>query len=322
MSSIAEIQARHALELAGLDAGVPMKSRASVNNQVWMTQDHVVRLNTSPTTRLRREATLIPELPPEVGRPELVASGDGPGRQVEWQVALRLPGEPLSRVWTSMTGDDRDRAMTRLARSLKALHDAEAPPGLPRGASLQLVDVANHQLRESVLEVSTRRLLRPGAAVTVEHFIDQHEGSLAYAPAAHKLIHGDLVFENVMWDGAEIYLLDFEFCRRAPRDLDLDVLLRFCGYPQLHSPPDVAASMHASQFGDVPRRLQAAYPEMFCGEYLFDRLRLYALGFELRTLLDPDQSPLALELSNDRVDALLEGRSHLDWLRSSSPAPR
>ncbi|MCH7789260.1 MAG: aminoglycoside phosphotransferase family protein [Acidobacteria bacterium] len=319
MSSLAEIHARRALEQAGLDPAAPLVTLMSVNNQVWMTTEHVVRLNMSPTTRLQREARLTPTLPPEVSRPTLVASGNGVGREIEWQVAERVAGNPLSRVWTAMGSDERDRAMARLARSLKALHDSDAPAGLERGTALQLVDVASDHLRESALEVSRRRLLRPSAAFAVEHFIETHEAALAYAPPAHKLIHGDLVFENIMWDGREIYLLDFEFCRSAPRDVDLDILLRFCGYPQLHAPPDVAATLNASQFSDVPRRLQTSYPELFCGDYLFDRLRLYALGFELRTLLDPDQSPMALEFSNDRVEALLEGRSHLDWLRSTSP---
>jgi aminoglycoside phosphotransferase (APT) family kinase protein len=294
MSSLAELHARRALEQAGLDPAVPMLTIESVNNQVWLTQDHVVRLNMTPTTRLHREAMLTPTLPPEVSRPTLIASGNGAGKEIEWQIARRLPGHPLSRVWKTMGPDERDRAMLRLGESLKALHETDAPPGLERGASLQLVDVATHQLREAAREVSARRVLRPGAAVSIEHFIETHEGALAYAPAAHKLIHGDLVFENIMWDGQRIYLLDFEFCRSAPRDLDLDVLLRFCGYPQLHAPSEVAATLHASQFSDVPRRLQAGYPELFCGDHLLDRLLIYALGFELRILLDPEQSPAAL----------------------------
>src|SRR5690606_22131923 len=49
---------------------------------------------------------------------------------------------------------------------------------------------------------------------------------------ADTLIHGDLHFENVLWDGYVITaVLDFEFSRGAPIDLELDVLLRFCAFP-------------------------------------------------------------------------------------------
>jgi aminoglycoside phosphotransferase (APT) family kinase protein len=53
------------------------------------------------------------------------------------------------------------------------------------------------------------------------------------------LIHGDLTFENILWDGERITaLLDFEWARQGPPDLDLDILLRFCAYPHLHVAPD------------------------------------------------------------------------------------
>ena len=42
-------------------------------------------------------------------------------------------------------------------------------------------------------------------------------------------VHGDLTFENVLWDGDQVTaLIDFEWARGAPSDLELDVLLRFC----------------------------------------------------------------------------------------------
>ena len=58
---------------------------------------------------------------------------------------------------------------------------------------------------------------------------------------APTLVHGDLTFENVLWDPPSsriTAILDFEWARRGPADLDLDVLLRCVAYPKLHVAAD------------------------------------------------------------------------------------
>ncbi len=56
------------------------------------------------------------------------------------------------------------------------------------------------------------------------------------------LTHGDLTFENMLWDGSDLRaILDFEWSRTAPANVDLDVLLRMCCYPFLHVGPSGSA---------------------------------------------------------------------------------
>ena len=100
------------------------------------------------------------------------------------------------------------------------------------------------------------------------------------------MIHGDLTFENVLWDGdAVTAIIDFEWARPAPRDLELDVLLRFCAYPFLHVADDYEAQTKAEAYEDVPSWLAEDYPQLFTTPDLRDRLRVYAIAFEVRQLL-------------------------------------
>ena len=105
-------------------------------------------------------------------------------------------------------------------------------------------------------------------------------------PAAWVLVHGDLHFENVMWwEGHLSAVLDFEFARRAPRDLDLATLLRFCANPRLHVADDYAADTRAGDYRQVPGWLWEVYPELFAASHLRDRLALYLLAFDLSQLV-------------------------------------
>jgi Ser/Thr protein kinase RdoA (MazF antagonist) len=134
---------------------------------------------------------------------------------------------------------------------------------------------------------------------------------------ATTLIHGDLTFENVLWDGdAVTAIIDFEWARPAPRDLELDVLLRFCAYPFLHVADDYEAQTKAEAYEDVPSWLAEDYPQLFTARDLRDRLRIYAIAFEIRQLLMLPPSAPARELSPrhplPRLLQLLTHRSYLD----------
>jgi hypothetical protein len=145
-------------------------------------------------------------------------------------------------------------------------------------------------------------------------------GDAVLDPGPHHLVHGDLTFENVLWDGSTLTgLIDFEWSRCAPADLDLDVLLRFCAYPAAHLPAHLEDQAFPADFAQVPRWMAEVYPQLFSHPRLLDRLRLYAVGFEVRELLTTPRIPSVASLRPlhpyRRLRQLLDGLSHLDRFR-------
>ena len=137
------------------------------------------------------------------------------------------------------------------------------------------------------------------------------------------LVHGDLTFENVLWDGTNITaILDFEWARTSPPDVDLDVFLRFCCLPQFHVGDEWVARTRPEDYADVPWWLQEDYPELFAHPRQFDRLRLYAIAYDIRDLtMFPPPAP-ASKLNEhhalNRLRKLVSGRSHLDTLDTTT----
>jgi aminoglycoside phosphotransferase (APT) family kinase protein len=322
-SGLAVLRAKHALRAAGLETEVELTRASSVTNEVWLTPQYAIRVNRRPDHRLRREARLGPRLPPEVHYPEIVAYGTGTG--FDWLVVRRQPGNVLSRCWTTMAPAQRRVAVRQLAFMLRSLHattasvaldDVGAPQllqggqgqsptaplmdGLQRARSLPNVDTG---LIDALIELvrRTARALEPFDVPT--------------------LIHGDLTFENVLWDGEKVTaLIDFEWSRAAPADVDLDVLLRFCAYPALHVADDYAAQTKAEDYEDVPWWLREDYPQLFSFPHAVDRLRLFAIAFDMRQLLTspPDAPAHALppEHELNRLARLVARRSYLDHFAS------
>ena len=312
-------RAKHALEAAHLDANVELTRASSVTNEVWLTPDYAIRVNRRPDHRLRREAKLGPHLPPEVRYPEIVAYGTGTG--FDWLVVRRRPGNVLSRCWPTMAPAQRRLAIRQLAYMLRALHQSTSPVGLEDAGAPQLLQGGQGQNPTTPLLAGLQRAraLEHVDTATIDALVDiVRRTSRVLEPFdVQTLIHGDLTFENVLWDGDQVTaLIDFEWSRAAPADLDLDIILRFCAYPELHVATDYADQTKAADYEDVAWWLREDYPQLFGFPHALDRLRLYAIAFDIRDLLaSPPAAPatqLVPEHALNRLTRLVTRRSYLD----------
>jgi hygromycin-B 7''-O-kinase len=320
--SFAMARARRALAEAGLDYQMPLRRADSVTNEVWLSDEYVVRVNRRPNQRLRREAVLGPALPPEVGYPEVIGYGGALG--ADWLVLRRIGGVVLSRCWPTMEEDARREAVHQLAARMRAIHQFPPPLELPPTDSPQLLGAETGRATVAgLLDELDEALTLP----FIDRSLIEETREIVNRTAAHlepwyptTLIHGDLHFENVLWDGEKITaVLDFEYARPGPPDLELDVFLRFCAFPYLHVAEDYEHLTRAEDYASVPRWVAEAYPELFSGEHLYDRVRLFCIAYDVRDLmLHPPQRP-PREISQhhpyNRLSRTVRGHSHLN------PAP-
>jgi aminoglycoside phosphotransferase (APT) family kinase protein len=298
-----------------------------MNNEVWFAGTNVLRISTSQTTaRLAWEAQVAQVLPPTVPHAPVVSHGAT--EYGEWLIGRRIPGWPLSRGWGEMNGVQRRSATHQLADAMRGLHGCPGPmddhgpvvpPFLRDPASLE----CPHQLPASRLLALIERCAQlkgvdPGlfrAAADVVH----HCAAAFAGEPPRGLVHGDLHLENVLWDGSRLTaILDFEWARLAPPDLDLDVLLRFCADPELHVTADYKEKVRRHDYANVPNWLREGYPALFGHPRLRDRLTLYALAYDVRHLLtDPPRQTLDSlpgHHAYHRIRRVVEGRTHLSWM--------
>ena len=321
---MAMARARHALLHAGLDSTVDLEPASSVTNEVWMSDTHVIRVNRRPNQRLRREAVLGPSLPAEIGYPMVVSYGGQMG--ADFLVVLRVPGQPLAHCWPDMTRAQRRRAVSQIAAKLRRLHQTPGPANLP------LID-APQMLRGDTLSPVMSLLVALDQARSLPHvdrFMMDDVEQLVYqlSPAIEPfgsdyLVHGDLTFENILWDGADVTaILDFEWSRTAPADVDLDVFLRMCCYPQLHVADAHYDRTRTEDYADIPWWLADDYPELFETPRQYDRLKLYSIAYDLRDLTMFPPSAPANQLNElhslNRLRSTVDGRSHLDLLDAAT----
>lgn len=288
-NGFAEIRARKALQEAGLPHDGPLARANSTRNEVFIATDHVIRFNQMPNQRLSREAALCHSLPDHSWTPEVVAYGGRPGS--DYLIVSRRPGNSLSRCWPHMARAERKDAIQQFTRYLRELHRLPACDRVPA------MDWTPHLLGgetpTAALMAGLDRLdglpgIDRGLVAGARDIVADIGDCLADFDDS-RLVHGDLSLENVLWDGRTVTaIVDFEWCRGGPADLDLDVLARYFAIPHAHVSAEAERWQRPEDYDEVPGWMATVYPELFSHPRLEDRLLIFALAFEVRdTLSNP-----------------------------------
>ncbi len=288
--------AAHRLELLARTLPFPVGGARLVpsnNNDVWRVEAGYLRVAwRGDRGRLAREAELLCRLRGAVPVPEVLDCG-GDDR-LSWSLTAAVPGTPLDGLctWPAPAGL-RDIAR-EVAGLLRALHSWPLPADLAGMLGRPVADP--DPLRRAGAEVV---LLPPSSALGLIPaarqlpFVDH--GMLVAAAGRIRdlgeladtgggvLLHGDFYLSNVLVrDGHASALIDFEFARTGPPDLELISVIRAL---------DVE-----TRFG-VPRPpllawLAQDYPELFAAADLHRRLWLYAIAYTIRHIIfwPPDRA--------------------------------
>jgi aminoglycoside phosphotransferase (APT) family kinase protein len=290
--------------------GAPLEPMRGWSNAIWASEAHVVRISSGRFEQsLSHEAAVFAVLP-QAPCPRVVAIGRV-GRR-EWMIQTRMPGAPLMQCWPNLTWAERELAVRSLAQAVRVVHATpfgsalREPPwraaALRPGGDLS-VALRVHPLHyRRLLEANRERRTAPAALLDrAGAFIAQRLDS--FAADNDVLVHGDIAFGNVIWDGAVVRLVDFEAAGAAPPDRELDVLLRFLDAPETFSPEAGSRALYEPVIG----WLRDAYPEVLAHPALVERLEVYDALWELVQLMNfPADHP---RRTVARLEAILSGRA-------------
>jgi hygromycin-B 7''-O-kinase len=258
----------------------------SNNNDVWRLDTGYLKVAwRGDRGRLAREADLLTRLGGHLPVPRVLDCGGD--ERLSWSLTAARPGVPFEQ----LCADPAPPGVRDLARQsavlLRALHSWPVPGDLAWQLSRPRTDP--DPLRRAGAEL----VVLPGSAALgliplamelpyVDHgVLDAAAGRLAElgdlaVDGGEVLLHGDFYVSNILvQDGHVSGLLDFEFSRMGPPDLELISLVRALdaeGRAGLRRPPLLAW-------------LAADYPELFGGAGLEQRLWLYALAYTIRQII-------------------------------------
>ena len=276
----AEHRLRCVLSAAGFDPSPVFERARSENNEVWVGDEVVVRINRHGDGALRREAEIAAALVAEARCPRVIDGGED--AEIEWLVVERAPGVVLSRAWPDLTAAERGRATEQLASALNAVHAAPVTPNEPAGFA------PPHTVAfDPLVDLLRRTTTAANVALMneVQDYIRQRYD--AFDGTGRVLVHGDIHLENVLWDGRGISaVLDFEWARRDYLEVDLETLLAFFDHPHLFASAVERERSRAQDYANCTDILRRVVPEWFNHPRIHDRLAVLHISRELSLLVE------------------------------------
>jgi aminoglycoside phosphotransferase (APT) family kinase protein len=288
--------AAYRLEILARTLPFPVDSARLVpsnNNDVWRLETGYLRVAwRGDRSRLAREAELLGRLRGLVPVPEVLECG-GDDR-LSWSLTTGMPGTAFEQLCVQPASPPLRDLAREVAAMLRALHSWSVPGDLadllrhpsddpdplrragsevvlmPPSAVLGLIPLAGQLpfVDHGVLDAAAERL--------------RELGDLA-ADDGEVLLHGDFYLGNVLIHGDHVSaLIDLEFSRMGPRDLELISVVRALDAETrlgIWRPPLLAW-------------LAEDYPELFGAADLRRRLWLYALAYTIRQIIfwPPDRA--------------------------------
>jgi aminoglycoside phosphotransferase (APT) family kinase protein len=260
----------------------------SSNNDVWKIGDLYLRVAwRGDRTRLAREAALMEAVAGVVPVPEVVAVGGD--HALSWSVSRAGVGRPLDELCAPPFRGELRGAMTELASMLRDLHQwSPTPailhlltdrPGQDASDPMAIVgaDLVPLPIPRALALVDALKTLDHVDAVVVDAAVERMTDLTdADLTPPRRIIHGDIYLGNILVaNGRVSALLDFEFARLGPADLEVISIVRALDAERrlgIRRPP-------------LLEWLRQDYPELFAAPDLDRRLWLYALAYTLRQIL-------------------------------------
>jgi aminoglycoside phosphotransferase (APT) family kinase protein len=273
-------------KLAGLRLSGDEVFVESGSNDTWFLSGETVLqvCYRGDVDRLVREAELLAVLPGIVRGPAVLDYGRD--RLLSWIVVRRVHAGTLWHAWGSEPGAVLRSYVSQLAQIMRSLHSWQPPAQvLARYAAAECPEAETDPVAIAASTLTPLsagqlgRLIEHARAATFadQDVLDTIAARLAGVAAritisrdADVVLHGDCTPANVLVrDGRIAALLDFEWSRRGPRDIEvtLPAFSAWAGGPPM-----------------LPR-LAEFYPELFDVPGFGQRHWFYRVGFALRGLI-------------------------------------
>ena len=237
---------------------------AGFTNTIYSVDNYIIRICTDSKNeeRFENEIKFYKENVDNNGIPKLYVS-DTTKSVVPYyyEVIEKVFGKTLYELWYRLSDIDRRKIVILIIDILKPFHLKEVK-------DYDFLDV----MRTKVLYFKDKCNLNDEMFNDLMDFCNKY-----FKENRFGLIHGDLHFDNFIFDGTNLHLLDFERCMVAPIDYDFRILSKYNSQPYLWASAKTDMLSVESDYQDLISMFLENYKELNEIPYINERLEFYSI---------------------------------------------
>jgi len=189
----------------------------------------------------------------------------------------RVKGEPLYNIWHTLTSDTRESIMRRLTVILKTFHEQTDYTFLPS----KYICSDPVKFWENAFQKNIAILNDMGYdASNLSHFVSKH---LSKIMEEHKpgLVYNDTHFDNLIYDGENLFLIDFDRILYGSIDYELTILYAMVNNPKKFANESTELLVQEEDYQNIIPIFKQDYPKLFQFQFLEDRIFIYTFFYQL-----------------------------------------
>lgn len=240
--------------------------------------------------------------------PQVIDCGIENGK--EYLLTTKLSGRKLAEDWHRFSAKQKESFIAQTAEQLKLFHSIGfASYSLIRPREFADFKSAMRSFVDfDVLQGKEFDEITENNLQLIKDYYQKNENLLTETGTA-VLVHNDLHFENILYEGDNLTgIIDFDFARQAPKDYELWHLIDFFHTPFYFVEEKLEPIWKKYELKTDLKLFKKYYPELFADDRLFDRLRLYFID---------DIISHAEGGYSDRVNDQIETYFKSDWLEKN-----
>ncbi len=261
-------------------------------NTIYRVGDYIVRICTNPTNeeRLKKEIDFYLANNNNPNIPTLYEADTSKSKvPYYFEVINRINGNTLYEVWYKISVDERKQIVLNIISILKSIHKRKEE-------ETNFKDFIKEKLTSLLRDCNINDDIFNSLLILCDKYF---ENNTSYQ------IHGDLHFDNFIYDGNKLTLLDFERTITAPLDYDFRLLNRYNSMPWLWASGETDMLAVESDYQDLMPMIIENYPELASIPYLRERLSIYEI-IDLLALYKNTKDEEALKTAKAKARLLVK----------------
>ena len=278
--------AKSCLEKHGIGYNNIEKANAGFINDIYIADSCVVKVFKGEQGALERERFVYDVIRPEFA-PKLLAMGE------DYLILQRINGSSIFHLWPDMTREQRENTVKQVCLILNQLSKTDLAAADCVQSLLPWKDYVIGTIKERLNAARESGGVDEELSKRLEDYIAEHQEVLD--EAAPSLVYADAHFDNFLFEGEKLYLIDYEMIYKAPFDYTLDVFKRMELTPNCYANEEDDPRQLKEDYADLMKWVRKYSPKMFENSNTEKRIGLYGIMYELDSLTEYPRAKLPKE---------------------------
>ena len=230
-------------------------------NTIFIVDNFVIRICTSPSNEKRfiNEIDFYHQNKDNIHIPKLYAY-DTTKKIIPYyyEIIEKIPGQTLYDIWYKIDDSKRKEITLKIIEVVKSIHSIKTKE----------YDF-NKYIKDKLYDLLQKTNLTQELSLLLD-LCDKY-----FKENIFGLIHGDLHFDNFIYDNNTLKLIDFEYSMSAPIDYDFRIFTLYDSYPYLHASGNTDMKTTELDYQDFMNTIINNYNELKNIKYLKERLTIY-----------------------------------------------